>query len=801
MANGAITPTTRAYGGTFDRYWADGSGGGARKASLKRIAELVATTCGVTRALDVGTGEGLLVEELLKLGVNAYGMDVSSVAAERARERLGDRFTHGSVLEMPFADESFESVVSTFCLERLAREDVPKALAELNRVCSRYLFVQIAITPDEISGLNLTVEERSWWETQLFKAGFRKHPAYYRVNDYEALNSDEDQIIILVEKIPSVALERYPLDALQDERNLHMDMTRETGERSDAHIVRYQWAAGYVRPGDRVLDAACGLGYGSYLIRHLSEAGDVVGIDGSQYAIDYASTSFASVQAKLSFSVGMLPEALAAHEDGSFDTIISFETLEHVENPTALVAEFTRLLSPGGRLIVSVPNDWSDESGEDPNPFHLQVYTWDRLKSELGEQLMLEHAFEQTASACKVQGSVNQWERRGRSLQQVDIDADHGPESEWLLMVGMKDPIGATTPYRESVYGASSPPENLLAFERDYRNPWLLRSMVEFPFRARNPKLLARMASAILEDTANAGSPDYAAALAVIGYQALDRPLNRKDVEAIASKIVSYLDSARFSPHGLRWDISLSFLLGSLQKRLGLTEDAIATFTRVQGMDCTAFSPSIGTKIVDAAYEAGMLNASVGNLSAARACWLSGVQKAYGLLQAPLMEFVGEEEAPQQFPTIVAVEFLDSAVRCIKALRWTDPKASRPLGRLLEESRQCWKWMVNSRAETIQTMDAMVRDRDRALAAQAELLSDRWDTIQSMEFMIAERDKAMASQAMMIAERDKAIASQTAMIDDRDEALAAQAAMLEARWELMQELERRVQRAESGSSG
>lgn len=60
--------------------------------------------------------------------------------------------------------------------------------------------------------------------------------------------------------------------------------------------------------------------------------------------------------------------------DASFDIIISFETLEHVENPESVLNEFYRLLSPGGRLITSVPNDWSDESGEDPNPFHFHVY-------------------------------------------------------------------------------------------------------------------------------------------------------------------------------------------------------------------------------------------------------------------------------------------------------------------------------------------------------------------------------------------------------------------------------------------
>ncbi|VFT12047.1 Uncharacterised protein [Pseudomonas aeruginosa] len=57
-----------------------------------------------------------------------------------------------------------------------------------------------------------------------------------------------------------------------------MDMLREVGERSDAHVARYLWAEKYVRQGDRVLDAACGLGYGSYALAELSKASKITGV-------------------------------------------------------------------------------------------------------------------------------------------------------------------------------------------------------------------------------------------------------------------------------------------------------------------------------------------------------------------------------------------------------------------------------------------------------------------------------------------------------------------------------------------
>jgi hypothetical protein len=74
--------------------------------------------------------------------------------------------------------------------------------------------------------------------------------------------------------------------------------------------------------------------------------------------------------------------------------------------------------------------------------------------------------------------------------------------------------------YEETIYGYSSPPENLLAFARDYTHPWLIRGIVEFPFRNHSAYHLKQYSRQILQHF-DAKSPDYAAALAVLGYQLL----------------------------------------------------------------------------------------------------------------------------------------------------------------------------------------------------------------------------------------------------------------------------------------
>lgn len=52
------------------------------------------------------------------------------------------------------------------------------------------------------------------------------------------------------------------------------------------------------------------------------------------------------------------PNAAVPFDDGSFDTILSSQTLEHVSDPGFYIGECARLLAPGGRLILTAPMQW-----------------------------------------------------------------------------------------------------------------------------------------------------------------------------------------------------------------------------------------------------------------------------------------------------------------------------------------------------------------------------------------------------------------------------------------------------------
>lgn len=140
------------------------------------------------------------------------------------------------------------------------------------------------------------------------------------------------------------------------------------------HWHRYHFAARWAA-GKRVLDVACGEGYGAaVLARH---AARVTGVDVSEAAIAHARAAYAHTPnlELVAASCTRLPLA-----DAAFDTVVSFETLEHIEAQAAFLDEVARVLAPGGVLVLSCPNrvEYSDRR-DYRNPFHVKELYRDEL--------------------------------------------------------------------------------------------------------------------------------------------------------------------------------------------------------------------------------------------------------------------------------------------------------------------------------------------------------------------------------------------------------------------------------------
>ena len=171
------------------------------------------------------------------------------------------------------------------------------------------------------------------------------------------------------------------------------------------HWHRYAFAAPLAR-GRRVLDAACGEGYGSALLARFATS--VVGVDLAQQAVEHARGRYGD-RANLRFEQGDAT-ALDGLPAASFDLIVSFETLEHVEAQERMLDGFRRMLAPGGLLILSSPDKrtYSEVAGF-RNEFHVRELYRDELEALLaprfravrlfGQKLMFQSAIWDLTSA------------------------------------------------------------------------------------------------------------------------------------------------------------------------------------------------------------------------------------------------------------------------------------------------------------------------------------------------------------------------------------------------------------------
>lgn len=131
------------------------------------------------------------------------------------------------------------------------------------------------------------------------------------------------------------------------------------------HVARYELAARHAR--GRILDLACGVGYGTRLVADRAAAvTEALGVDVATDAIGYATEHYA--RAGVRYQLG---DALAFEDRDGFDTVISLETVEHVDDPARLIARLVAVLRPAGLLIASVPTTPS----VDVNPHHRHDFT------------------------------------------------------------------------------------------------------------------------------------------------------------------------------------------------------------------------------------------------------------------------------------------------------------------------------------------------------------------------------------------------------------------------------------------
>lgn len=216
-----------------------------------------------------------------------------------------------------------------------------------------------------------------------------------------------------------------------------------------SHLQRYEFAR--QRVSGRVLDVACGVGYGSFV---LGTAGNVViGVDVSAEAIAEARAEHS--RPNVSFHHGTV-DSLPA-DFPPVDAIVSLETIEHVPDPKALLRAFASRLKPDGVMVLSAPNVWQHTRAQPPvpNEFHLHEPTYEELCGWLGEHFTVSEEWEQTRLLPPWHDAVDSLARRGATITQY--------KSVRLLLAletGLRRLLGKSLP---PVAPATSHPDALVA--------------------------------------------------------------------------------------------------------------------------------------------------------------------------------------------------------------------------------------------------------------------------------------------------------------------------------------------------
>jgi len=155
------------------------------------------------------------------------------------------------------------------------------------------------------------------------------------------------------------------------------------------HLVRYLLAARFAR-GGRVLDAGCGVGYGTDLLAARG-ARLAIGIDVSAESLGSGRSHV--TRPNLLFAVGSATST--CFTSGAFQVVVAFELIEHLAAQEELVAELARLLGEDGVAVLSTPNRAARPPGAPPNPYHVRELTAEEFSGLLGKRFPTVHLLSQ----------------------------------------------------------------------------------------------------------------------------------------------------------------------------------------------------------------------------------------------------------------------------------------------------------------------------------------------------------------------------------------------------------------------
>ena len=229
------------------------------------------------------------------------------------------------------------------------------------------------------------------------------------------------------------------------------------------HVHRYRLAAALCA-GLRVVDLACGSGYGSAILRETARS--VVGVDNDSATVDTARATIGH-DADISFEAADAVEYLQRLIRDDHDAVVCLEGLEHIADLEGAVDALSRLSRDGKRLVVSVPNS---RTFAEQNEFHLTDFGFDEameLANRFGGATVL---YQFMAEGSLIRGDQDD------SLDAQRVLDEHGePEyaNHFILCANVDDRLEAGfPPARMQLAVAPAYNRHMLALERANTALW-----------------------------------------------------------------------------------------------------------------------------------------------------------------------------------------------------------------------------------------------------------------------------------------------------------------------------------------
>ncbi len=153
------------------------------------------------------------------------------------------------------------------------------------------------------------------------------------------------------------------------------------------HEARYNWVKDFVKD-KKVLDIACGTGFGSHKLISEGAASQVTGYDNDERTIRYA--SLRNRHENLLFEV---QDAETFHPGNGYDVIVSFETIEHLKNPDRYLTNVNVALDPNGICFISTPVSGLPENNHPDNIYHQKEWGFRRFREFVKDFLTIEEVY------------------------------------------------------------------------------------------------------------------------------------------------------------------------------------------------------------------------------------------------------------------------------------------------------------------------------------------------------------------------------------------------------------------------